>query len=605
MRFPSACALLLLLFSSVHAREVVVRPGESLSSIAERELGAMSRWEEIARRNNITDPRKLKAGMRLIIPDDGMMDPRMDPAFVDGAPSVRRLSGAVRYRPAASSAWGNLTGATALVPGSGLMTANTGTADLRIGDAHVELSPYGVLWIQEIFPGGEGAMLKLELGSMMARSRSTPLHVDAGVAKVELIGSDARISIDETGVMRVTVRSGQARLITPDGRSTMLDAGRVATLTRGSMSPVIRDPASSIVLISPANSQTLTDRNVLFEWTPVSGASEYRFILEPAGGGRSLEERAPTNKIEVKNIPEGRYSWHVIPVGPPDAVASAPSMVTISRPAMMAPAPLLELSTPRWVNGRWWLEGRTVPGAWLTIGAATTQAGADGSFTQDLGEINGALIIGVEARMTPTGPVSRGAAYVASRPQGRSLPLWINVPSGSVWVDRAAAPPALVLEEGGNVFAWEWRVGDVEAARGSMKIAIDLTPPQITGVRATPQQVNSGDNVTIYVAAMDRGAGLADPSTAMITVAGPDGFTASPRAMQWANGEYVFQFSTPKNLKTGYLRVTKLEVADLDGNATILSAEGMTTETTNPEDKRREFFKNLLLIGIGALIGGI
>ena len=51
-------------------RVVTVRRGDTLSSIAERELGAAARWNDIfhANRVQLSDPDELAVGMRLLVP---------------------------------------------------------------------------------------------------------------------------------------------------------------------------------------------------------------------------------------------------------------------------------------------------------------------------------------------------------------------------------------------------------------------------------------------------------------------------------------------------------------------------------------------------------
>lgn len=49
-------------------RTYTVRSGDTLSAIASRELGSVSRWNDIAARNGIRDPRTIRVGQVLVLP---------------------------------------------------------------------------------------------------------------------------------------------------------------------------------------------------------------------------------------------------------------------------------------------------------------------------------------------------------------------------------------------------------------------------------------------------------------------------------------------------------------------------------------------------------
>lgn len=51
-------------------RTYVVKSGETLGEIASRELGSFARWNEIARLNGNLDAKKVRAGMKLVLPAD-------------------------------------------------------------------------------------------------------------------------------------------------------------------------------------------------------------------------------------------------------------------------------------------------------------------------------------------------------------------------------------------------------------------------------------------------------------------------------------------------------------------------------------------------------
>jgi hypothetical protein len=66
-------------------RVYTVVAGDTLPSIAEKELGDRRRWTEIADLNRITDPSKIKPGLQLLLPADALEKPKKPN---EGTPSV-------------------------------------------------------------------------------------------------------------------------------------------------------------------------------------------------------------------------------------------------------------------------------------------------------------------------------------------------------------------------------------------------------------------------------------------------------------------------------------------------------------------------------------
>jgi len=56
------------------AGEYVVKEGDTLSQIAEEQLGDAAKWEQIAQDNEIDDPTKLTVGKRLSLPEANAED---------------------------------------------------------------------------------------------------------------------------------------------------------------------------------------------------------------------------------------------------------------------------------------------------------------------------------------------------------------------------------------------------------------------------------------------------------------------------------------------------------------------------------------------------
>lgn len=57
--------------SSQGAREYTVQKGDTLAELAQRFMGSAEGWRELAKENGIDDPKKLRVGQRLTIPEEG------------------------------------------------------------------------------------------------------------------------------------------------------------------------------------------------------------------------------------------------------------------------------------------------------------------------------------------------------------------------------------------------------------------------------------------------------------------------------------------------------------------------------------------------------
>ncbi|MEK8024131.1 MAG: LysM peptidoglycan-binding domain-containing protein [Candidatus Hydrogenedentota bacterium] len=643
-----SCLLLVLSGARAFAREVIVREGESLSMIAARELGSMNRWEEIAQLNNISDPRRVQAGMRLLIPGTATMS--MDPTTIElgqltggsrgqmrstsshaqidmtvppppspepnmSTAHVRPRSGATRFRSGMNAPWQNLAAPIPVEAGAQVMTANTGWADMRSGDAFLEVGPFSILRVDDLMPQG-GAMVKLQIGMLTAHSQGSPVLVEAEAAKINVTNAEAKIIVDSAGILKVTPTAGVVKILTPDAKVTTIEPGKVAWVRRGGP-VVVKEQISAVMLISPVGNSVVADRDILFEWTPLPGARGYKFSLMPEDPSQpKLDDQQTANpKIMVTSVPEGRYTWRVVPLGMVDAIGSIPGRFSVARNA-----PDLELMPPYWTNGAWWLKGMTAPNAWVTVGDFSMRANEKGEFSTSLGAGEGILMLGVESRMTAGGAAARKAMAIAARPSRSAVPVVVKVPSGRMMLNDEAAPPEITLSEGRNAFFWQWVMDDNangfmpqdpmrnaarnEIARGRFELMVDMSAPLIMSVMSSAPKVQSGEEVTIRINAEDKGSGLGDASTASIMVEGPNYWkqTVTASSLSGSN-EYVFRFRTPANLPSGVLKITQIEIADNDGNAIILHGEGMSTDVEDPHFRFRDFFKNILLMGAGIGIG--
>lgn len=599
-------------------REILVREGESLSLIAQRELGVMERWTEIAELNGIADPRRLQAGQRLLIPDAGAdgsgasmaASPALPAtAHLLGQPSFRRVTGAVRYRAVGSSTWADLSGATRFEPGLGAMTANTGRADFVAGDLSGELGPFTVMTLTEVGSTPRLARFRLDLGDLTVRAPLTLVIVEARAARVRIEAGEARVQSDATGLLRVTALGGTVEIQGPEGQRVPVPAGSQATVRPGAAAEVA-SRQELVRLLAPTDGALLAARDVQFEWSPVEGARGYQLQLTPAAEGRpELRQDVAGTTLEVRGIPEGAYSWRVSPRGGTQVLPSATSRFTVG-----VERPRLELSPPVLEGGAWKLRGMTSPGALVKVGSLALTADDVGDFLVDLGSIEGVTIVGIEARVREGGVPARAGIAIAGRVPGRQVPVRALLPVGQATLDGRPAEAAVELTDGWNRITWSWDVEGMRAAGGTLALALDLTPPEILAIRSVPEVVGVDQEVTIFVRARDAGTGLGPASTAAMSVRGPDSAILQLSAQDLtAAGEYRFVFRTPAKLSSGLYRVDRLEVLDRDGNAIILETRGAVIEARGPgvtaapagQVTQRQLFKDIFLIGIGALLGSL
>lgn len=89
-----------------------VKPGDTLMSIADKQLGNGKRWREIAQFNGIADPTEMRVGQVLLLPDDGPgggeapVEPQVvrQPVIVRSAPAAPNSPSAPAVQPASQPA---------------------------------------------------------------------------------------------------------------------------------------------------------------------------------------------------------------------------------------------------------------------------------------------------------------------------------------------------------------------------------------------------------------------------------------------------------------------------------------------------------------------
>lgn len=607
--------ILALLGAPSIARDVVVQSGDTLARIARDELGDAERWNEIAELNGIRDPRALRVGTALRIPGEGGStpgEPMMLAPHIPDMPSVRALAGAVRFRSTPNAPWIDLTKSMALMDGSWIMTANTGRADIAAGDATIEIGSFTIVEAPMMQDAMGMMHTMLHLGELDVTAMDLPVMVKTKMGSVKLMESEGKVMASEDGSTRVFCYDGWIEVMNGMGKMMKIGPGQSATVSSaGEMQ--LGTFASPIVLKTPVEGMAVTDDDIVFEWSSVAGAQEYRFtLLSEDRSQPGIEQNVTSNTIRVQAVPDGRYFWRVWPVGMKSAISGA---LVPSKKAMLVvdrSAPLLQVSamvTGVGMEARWMLKGRTAPKAMLMAGDKAITVMPDGAFEYVLPAMEGIAVVGVAARMRPGGSATRKALALVGATGGMatmSARAMAWVPEGKAMIAGQTAPSEVALAEGRNILPWKWEVGGEIIGEGTVEVFTDRTPPEILSVRAEPEQVMSGQPVRLFVMARDRGAGLGPASTAKLKVMGPRKFEMEVMASEMNSmNEYVFEFMTPKDMPDGMINVTHLEIGDMEGNMTVISSEGMSTENVDPKARSRRFIKNLFILGLGVLVGSL
>lgn len=596
--------LLFFLVLAVDAKVVVVRPGETLAQIAAREYGSVDLWRTIARANNISDPRRLRAGDRIEIPD--LNDPASQalpgdaaPPHLSGVPSVRPITGAVRYRSSDRAPWVTLNTSVELGIAGWLMTSSTGRAEIMLGGDRLEVGPFSIWQVTRLSAGPPAMQARLHVGSVF-------VEADRGRYEVILEGNQARVLFTEdaaveilnsdTTVPEVRVYRGMAAVVTADGRRFEVGAGEAFRMGRNGAAK--RAMEGSIAAEAPG--EVVTEEDVLFRWNSVPGATGYRFELQTKGSeSPQIVETVGQNSILVKKIPFGEYTWRVYPRGVARAVPSPNFNISVlpGKPSLRVTA------TPLFEGTHWRVVGTTEPDAYVTIGTETIRADEKGAFDFQLPLQNEMLIIGVESRMHPSAAPARSAVALYRPPSDNVVRASGLTSEGNVRVEGYELPGSIPLGDGMNRLTWKWTSNGELLAEGRVAIMLDRTPPEILAVNTPKKEVRSGEEVIFRVTAQDATTGLAPSSSARLRVIGPGGFDTTVVSEELtAENEYVFRFTTPKNLADGRLQVARVEIEDQEGNATILNSEGIVAENVDPQGRVRKFFTNLLFLGLGILI---
>jgi|CXWL01.1.fsa_nt_gi hypothetical protein len=297
----------------------VIRPGDTLHTVAQRYLGDSSRWRELVPLNpQVKDPNLLTPGGRLRL--------RLDETLSSQTALVARVSRQVEERPDPTE-WRLAAAGDLLREKDGLRTFDASSAFLRFGDGRDLMVT-------------ENSLIFLRVAGQKLRSdRIDAVEIVAGQADLEgkvpqnrlgddveilVGGSRAKVRAASDGTVATRARrptAGGAQLMVYQGASAVEAAGKRVDLVAGTGTVVAQGAAPgepeallpAPILEYPAAAARLGFTNATFRWREVPGAVGYTLEICHDSRCGSLHRRRLdlTAGRHDETLAAGTYHWRV------------------------------------------------------------------------------------------------------------------------------------------------------------------------------------------------------------------------------------------------------------------------------------------------------
>lgn len=289
----------------------VVRPGDNPWNLTERYLKDISYWPRIQKYNRIVEPRRMRPGSRLLIPEQWLRL-RTRSVTLDAVHGEVMLIGADgRSHPAEAGAQ--------LGPGTRLLTGDSGSAALGFADgSRVQLRPDSELGVRRSadLAAGAGSTVQLELlrGSVdsLVTPRSSPasrFEIDTPSAVAAVRGTRFRVRADERATRseviegRVVFGNSAGQHLVGAGHGSSAAPGEGASAPR----PLLPPP--------PPGQALFADRlPINLPFPALEGASAYRVQISASPTFDTvLSDRSGPRAAVVAGatLPDGDYQVRV------------------------------------------------------------------------------------------------------------------------------------------------------------------------------------------------------------------------------------------------------------------------------------------------------
>jgi hypothetical protein len=287
----------------------VVREGDNPWNLTQRFLKNLSYWPRIQQYNRIVEPRRMRPGSRLLIPEAWLrlrarevrLDAVQGEVFVFGRDGQRR--------PAVAG--------ERLDPGVRVMTGDVGSAALGFSDgSRVQLRPRSELGVRQSaeFAVGAGTWVRIDLlrGSLeslvVPRSGSASrFEIDTPSAVAMVRGTHFRVHATDSAT-RNEVIEGRVAFGNAGGEQQVA-AGQGASAARGQ--PV---SAPQPLLAAPAPQVLFADRlPAALPFAELDGAVAYRVQIAADGRFDTLLSDLTSSRaaVQVANLQDGDYRVRV------------------------------------------------------------------------------------------------------------------------------------------------------------------------------------------------------------------------------------------------------------------------------------------------------
>ncbi|MEM7100747.1 MAG: FecR domain-containing protein [Pseudomonadota bacterium] len=282
-----------------------VRPGDDLWTIAAQFCGSSKRAEDIARVNNLADPKNIRAGTRVTIPTRWL-------AFAPSKATISALAGDVRIQRYGSRANTAASGGTELDMGDRLIT-QSGSAEITFADGStLTVAPFSEVMLNKLTAFGPAGMVDTHLrffnGQGEAKVKKQNLgdrfriQTPEGIAAVR--GTEFRIGHDQTSQNLATSRTETmtGRVVFTDNTKQVIDLpGGFGVISSAGNS------AREALLAGPTwhRHDTEISPEGQLSWDPLEGADAYAVTWYPSDNPEVIAnlERVSDNRSPVPVSP--------------------------------------------------------------------------------------------------------------------------------------------------------------------------------------------------------------------------------------------------------------------------------------------------------------